>query len=198
VNDPSASRFRPGPTLRAGAVLAAFLLLFVLIDRFSGPSGDDQPGGTGAASGATTTTVGATTTAPPTTEAPTTTRTAPPTTTTRPTSAEPTGTTRTTPPRTTGLRSADGVTIQILNGTGGLELARDFKPLVRKEGYDVVRTANTNGRYKVSTIFYTPGHTEDAVAFRARFPAFRIVAPAPDSLSKTVALHAVIGENYRP
>jgi hypothetical protein len=193
VNDPSASGFRPGPTLRAGAVLAAFLLLFIVIDRFSGPGEDGQPpNGSGAAAPASTS-VAATTTAPPAAAAPTTT--VAPTTT-----AAPTTTTRSQPgtTTTTTLRSADGVTVQILNGTGELRLARDFKPLVRKEGYDIKNTANTNGHYGVSTVFYTPGHKADAVAFRARFPAFRIVDAAPTSLSTTVALHIVIGENYRP
>lgn len=191
MNDPSASGFRPGPTLRAGAVLAAFLLLFIVIDRFSGPGGDGQPSASGAAGRATTSVGGgATTTAPPsTTAAPTTT--VAPTTTTR--SGEGPRTTT-----TTRLRSADGVTVQILNGTGELRLARDFKPLVRKEGYDIKNTANTNGHYGVSTVFYTPGHKADAEAFRARFPAFRIVDAAPATLSTTVALHIVIGENYRP
>jgi hypothetical protein len=175
-------------------VLAAFLLLFIVIDRFSGPGGEGQPSGGGAASRATTSTAGAaTTTLPPTTVAPTTT--ARPTTTTAP------GTTRppaTRPPATTRLRSADGVTVQILNGTGELRIARDFKPLVNAEGYRVVNTANANGNYRISTVFYTPGHRPDAEAFRARFPAFRIVEPARPSLSNTVAIHVVIGENYRP
>lgn len=187
MNDPSASGFRPGPTLRAGAVLAAFLLLFILIDRFSGPGGDGQPTGSGAAGRQTTSTAAA---APPTTAAPTT---AAPTTTT-----EPTGTSGPATTPTTRLRSAEGVLVQILNGTGELRLARDFKPLVRKEGYTVVNTANTNGKYRISTVFYTDGHKADAEAFRARFPAFRIVERAPATLSTTVALHIVLGENYRP
>jgi hypothetical protein len=191
VNDPSASGFRPGPTLRAGAVLAAFLLLFIVIDRFSGPGGDGQPTGTGAAGRPTSSTAAAApTTAAPTTAAPTT---AAPTTTTRPP-----GTSRPATTPTTRLRSADGVAVQILNGTGELRLARDFKPLVRKEGYTVVNTANANGNYRISTVFYTDGHKADAEAFRARFPAFRIVDRAPANLSNTVALHIVLGENYRP
>ena len=196
MNDPSAARFRPGPTLRAGAVLAGFLLLFVLVDRFSEPGGGRQPAATGAAGRATTTTRPAAATPAPTTAA--TTTTAAPTTSRAPATTGPPGTTRPPTTRTTRLRSADGVTVQVLNGTGELRLARDFAPLVRAEGYRVVRTANTNGRYRISTVFYTPGHRADAEAFRARFPAFRAIDAAPDSLSSTVALHVVIGENYRP
>lgn len=217
------SRFRPGPTLKAAAVFAAFLVVFLVVDRLSGPG---EPG-EGEAVATTETTTAPETTAPPsggeppeTTAAPG--ETAPPETTETPETTQPAGDETppgggTPPARTDGgepsdggtppedgdepgapLRPAEGVTLQVLNGTGELRLARDFKPLASQEGYEIVNSGNTNSHYPVSTIFFTGGNREDAEAFQARFPAFEIVAPAPDTLSDTVALHAVLGENYEP
>ena len=176
----------PGRTLKAGAVLAVFLAVFLLIDRLSGPGEPRQRPTSRPSRAATQTTAAATTT---TTTRPTTTTKAP---TTAPSTSRPTATTR------AALPSAEGVLVQILNGTGELRVARDFKPLVRKEGYRVVNTANANPRYAISTVLYTSGHRDDAVGFQRRFPAFRTIKPAPANLSRQVALHVVIGENYRP
>ena len=177
----------PGRTLKAGAVLAVFLAVFLLIDRLSGPDEPRRRPPGSSVRAATQTTAAATTTT--TTTRPTTTTKAP---TTAPSTSRPTATTR------AALPSAEGVLVQILNGTGELRVARDFKPLVRKEGYRVVNTANANPRYAISTVLYTSGHRDDAVGFQRRFPAFRTIKPAPANLSRQVALHVVIGENYRP
>jgi hypothetical protein len=90
------------------------------------------------------------------------------------------------------------VTIQILNGTGELRQARDFKPRVRAAGYRIVNTGNTAVFYPVSTVYYTDDNRDDALSFRRRFPAFREVAKAPPNLSSKVALHAIIGANFDP
>jgi LytR cell envelope-related transcriptional attenuator len=173
---------RPGPTARAALVLASFLVLFLLVDRLSGPERADR----GTASG---------TTAPRTTTASTRAPTSATGTsaTTRPaTTAQPT---TTAPPTGSTLRPAKGVTVQVLNGAYVAGLANRVAVRVRRAGYDVV-AANTAFLTPVSRVYYTSGHRADAEAFRERFPDFRVVAPAPSNLSRQVDLHAVIGQNY--
>jgi hypothetical protein len=163
-------------------VLAAFLVLFVLVDRLSEPGRADR----GTASGTTAPRATATTVAP--TGARTT------TTTTRPSPTS--GPTTTTPPTSSTLRPAKGVTVQVLNGVFVNGLANRVARQVRAAGYDVVAANTALGNYRVSRVYYTAGHKADAEAFRERFPAFRMVAPAPANLSRQVDLHAVIGQNY--
>jgi cytoskeletal protein RodZ len=178
--------------LRAAAVLAVFLVLFLLVDRLSGPREAGQPPQAGSAttkaSPESTTAPTATTAAPTTTRAPTTT--AAPTTSAPPTTKA--------PATATPLEPAAGVTVQILNGTGELRLARDFKPKVRAAGYRIVNTGNSAVFYPVSTVYYTDDNRDDALSFRRRFPAFRNVARAPPNLSSTVELHVIIGGNFEP
>jgi hypothetical protein len=169
---------RPGKTARAMLVLAAFLVLFVVVDRLSGPGRADRGTAGGTSADRTTT---ASTRAP--TSATGTTATRPPTT------GEPTTTTATTAP-------PKRVTVQVLNGAFVAGLANRVAARVRAAGYEVVATNPALGNYPVSRVYYTAGHRADAEAFRERFPAFRVVAPAPSNLSRQVALHAVIGENY--
>lgn len=173
---------RPGPTARAALVLASFLVLFVLVDRLSSPGRADR--GTAGATGprVTTTTRAQTSTAA-------TTATTVPSTTAAPTTAT------TTAPTGSTLRPAEGVTVQVLNGAYVAGLANRVAGRVRQAGYDVV-AANTALVTPVSRVYYTAGHRADAEAFRQRFPGFQEIDPAPPSLSREVALHAVIGRNY--
>ncbi|HET6751088.1 MAG TPA: LytR C-terminal domain-containing protein [Actinomycetes bacterium] len=173
---------RPGPTARAALVLASFLVLFVLVDRISSPGRADR--GTAGATGPRVTT----TTRAQTSTAATTATTAPSTT------AAPTTATTTAPTGST-LRPAEGVTVQVLNGAYVAGLANRVAGRVRQAGYDVV-AANTALVTPVSRVYYTAGHRADAEAFRQRFPGFQEIDPAPPSLSREVALHAVIGRNY--
>jgi LytR cell envelope-related transcriptional attenuator len=173
---------RPGPTARAALVLAAFLVLFVLVDRLSGPERADQ----GTASGTTRPRTTTATTRALTSATGTTVSTRPPTTVAPTTTAPPSGTT---------LRPSKGVTVQVLNGAYVAGLANRVATRVRAAGYDVV-AANTALVTPVSRVYYTAGHRADAVAFRKRFPAFQVIAPAPANLSRQVDLHAVIGQNY--
>jgi LytR cell envelope-related transcriptional attenuator len=173
---------RPGPTVRAALVLAAFLALFLAVDRIGG--GRPAGGGPLARAGDTTappstapasTTTTTTTTAPPTTRAPTT--------------SVP-GTSVST------LRPSKGVTVQVLNGVFVTGLAHRVADRLRAAGYQVVATNTALGNYRVSRIYYTEGHQADAVALRARFPVFQQIAPAPANLSRRVDLHVVVGKNY--
>ncbi len=183
---------RPGPTARAAAVLAVFLALFVAVDRLSGQRSPRSVSASGSSGVVTATT--SRPTAPTTTRAPTTapSTSAPATTVT--TTSQPTGATGTT------LRSPKGVTVQVLNGAFVPGLAHRVAERVRAAGYDVVAVNTALGNYLVSRIYYTDGHKADAEAFRARFPAFKTILPASQAqarLSREVALHAVIGQNYQ-
>jgi len=173
---------RPGPTARAALVLASFLVLFVLVDRLSGPGRADH----GTASGTTESRTTTASTRAPTSATGTSATTRPPAT------GVPT---TTTPPSGSTLRPTKGVTVQVLNGAYVAGLANRVATRVRAAGYQVV-AANTAFRTPVSRVYYTSGHRADAEAFRERFPAFQVVAPAPSNLSRQVDLHAVIGQNY--
>ena len=172
---------RPGPTARAALVLASFLVLFLLVDRLSGPERADR----GTASGTTAPRTTTASTRAPTSATGTSATTRPPT----------TGVPTTTTPSSSTLRPSKGVTVQVLNGVFVAGLANRVASRVRAAGYEVV-AANTAFVTPVSRVYYTAGHRADAEAFRERFPDFRVVAPAPSNLSRQVDLHAVIGQNY--
>jgi LytR cell envelope-related transcriptional attenuator len=173
---------RPGPTARAALVLASFLVLFLLVDRLSGPERADRGTASGTTEPRTTT---ASTRAP--TSASGTSATTRPSATVVPTTTTPSGST---------LRPSKGVTVQVLNGAFVAGLANRVANRVRAAGYEVVAANSALGNYPVSRVYYTSGHRADAEAFRQRFPDFRVVAPAPSNLSRQVDLHAVIGQNY--
>jgi hypothetical protein len=161
----------------------AFLAVFTVVDRMSGPDGTRRTAAAPPASAAG---------QPDTTAAPTTTTVAP-TTTRAPTTTAPPATKRTTEPT---LRPAGGVTVQVLNGVWVAGLARRVAAQVRTAGYDVVAANTALGSYSASRVYYTAGHRADAEAFKDRFPAFSRVEPAPANLSDRVALHVVIGKDY--
>ena len=173
---------RPGPTARAAAVLVAFLALFWAVDRFLGAG--PPPRRLNAAAPATTSTTATTGPATTTTSAPTTSSRAP----------------RGTEPAATAssLPSAKGVTVQVLNGSWRDGAARDMAARLRRSGYDVVATQLALGEFPTSRIYYSEGHLADALALQRRFPEFARVEPAPRRLSRAVALHAVVGRDYRP
>jgi len=174
---------RPGPTARAALVLASFLVLFVLVDRLSGPGRADR----GTASGTTESRTTTASTRAPISATGTSATTRPPATGVPTTTAPPSGST---------LRPTKGVTVQVLNGVFVAGLANRVATRVRAAGYEVVAANTALGNYPVSRVYYTTGHRADAEAFRERFPAFQVVAPAPSNLSRQVDLHAVIGQNY--
>ncbi len=181
---------RPGPTARAAAVLVVFLALFVVVDRLSGQrsSGAAATGGPGRTAPPATTQPAPSSTRPPSGSRPTTT--VPPTTTAA--TSEPAG--------GSALRSPKGVTVQVLNGAFVPGLARQVADLIGKAGYEVVAANTALGSYAVSRVYYTDGHKADAEAFQKRFPAFEQIFPASQAqagLSRDIALHVVVGANYR-
>jgi hypothetical protein len=176
-------------------VFAVFLLLFWAVDRLGRSQGPQGSHG-GAAAPATGGTAAATTAAPsgavPASTAPPGTHAA----STVPPSSSPAGAgVPTTVPTT--LPSPRGVTVQVLQTAVVTNLGRRAAARIRQAGYTVVAVSPALGDYPVSRVYYTGGHLADAEAFRARFPVFAVVAPAPPRLSRRVALHVLLGRNYR-
>lgn len=177
-------------------MLVVFLGLFWGIDRFLG--GDPEAAGTSrrTAAVAPASTTAPATSAPATTAKPTTAgepaTTARPTTTAAPATTAPTATEPT-------LRPANGVSVQVLNGTFRNGQARKVAAMLRDAGYDVIATQAALGDYAVSRVYYSEGHLDDALALQKRFPAFQVVLPASESgtgLSSKVDLSAVVGRNF--
>lgn len=177
---------RPGPTARAAAVFAVFLALFIAIDQLSRAQSDHRATATGPAPVTATSVRGGALGG------------APATTTTIP---GPVLTPTTSPPASgapaTTLPPVKGVTVQVLNGVFVPGLAHRVADKLRAAGYDVIAVQTAFGHFTVSRIYYTEGHQADALALQRRFPAFKVIAPAPPSLSRKVALHVVIGDNYQ-
>ena len=179
---------RPGPTARAAAVLVVFLALFIVVDRMSAQRSDRTSVAGGSPTSPSTT--------PPTIRLPSSTHppaTAPPPTPTTSTS-EPAAATSST------LRPSKGVTVQVLNAVFVPGLAHQVAGMIGDAGYEVVAANTALGSYKVSRIYYTDGHKADADAFQKRFPAFEQSFPASQAqahLSREIALHVIIGDNYR-
>jgi hypothetical protein len=173
-------------------VLVVFLAIFVGLDRLSAQRLEPTSvAGRSAPTTAPRASAPGTGTAPPSTRRQSTT--------TGPTT---TGSTATTEPAATGstLRPATGVTVQVLNAVFVTGLGRRVAAMIGDAGYDVVAANLALGNYKVSRIYYSDGHRADALAFQQRFPAFEQILPASDAkahLSREVALHVVIGDNYR-
>ncbi len=181
---------RTGPTLRAAAALLVVLALIVGVDQLTRrvprprpplvvgtTTYQPTPGGQAPA-----TTAAPATAAPPSTRAA---QTAAP-----PATAAPAPPAAPKPPATS--KPVAKVSVQILNAGNYARVAIDLGRRVRAAGYDVV-SIRAALRDPLSKVYYTDGHLADALAFRARFPAFATVAPAPANLSRAVALHAVIG-----
>jgi hypothetical protein len=183
---------RPGPTARAAAVLVVFLALFVVVDRLSAQR-SDRTAVAGSSRGSPATKPPTT---PPTTGVPSSGR--PPT--TVPPSTATTSTSEAAAASGSTLRSRKGVTVQVLNAVFVPGLAHQVAGMIGAAGYDVVAANTALGSYKVSRIYYTDGHKADADAFQKRFPAFEQSFPASQAqarLSREIALHVIIGDNYR-
>jgi hypothetical protein len=171
-------------------VLVVFLALFIVVDRMSAQRSDRAAVAGGSSRGSLAT---SSSTTPPTTRAPSTSgmsTTSAPTATTGEPAVAPSST----------LRSPKGVTVQVLNAVFVPGLAHRVADMIGEAGYEVVAANTALGSYTVSRIYYTEGHKADAEAFQKRFPAFKQSFPASQAqarLSREVALHVIIGDNYR-
>lgn len=87
--------------------------------------------------------------------------------------------------------------LQILDGGSPAGSVAQAAARARAAGYVVVATERAARTYAKSTVFYTPGHAQEAREFQARFPVFSQVAPAPSTVSASIPLHVVLGQDYR-
>jgi hypothetical protein len=97
--------------------------------------------------------------------------------------------------------TVEPVTVQVLNGQSEQWKQSDWRRLtvqLENSGYYVVATQEALDIYWISTVYYTKGHQADAEAFRAHFPIFRDIEPAPANLSSRIDLHVVLGSDFRP
>lgn len=97
----------------------------------------------------------------------------------------------------TGAFEPSEISVQVLDaaGDGGTRMQALVAEL-RADGYRVVATGQARRIYERSTIFYTDGAQEKAWFVSSEYPAFTIVEEKPSSLTSSVEVHIVVGEDY--
>jgi hypothetical protein len=90
----------------------------------------------------------------------------------------------------------DGVTVQVLNGTGDPGADDRMAARLGELGYEVVAIEGSSKQYGETTVFWSfPEAREAAEALAERFGW--VAGPKPDNLSSTVDLHVVVGADER-
>lgn len=93
--------------------------------------------------------------------------------------------------------SADGVTVQVLDGAGDPAVADAVADALAEAGYEIVAVNTASRAYEATTVFYTDGHESDARALVEGDERFVEAAPNPN-LAETVDLHVVAGTDWAP
>lgn len=89
------------------------------------------------------------------------------------------------------------VSLQVLDAAGdGGARADAAEAALRDAGHPIVARHPAVRVYEQSTLFYTPGHEEDARQIASQHPQFTVVEEKPDNLSDAVAVHVVVGADY--
>lgn len=97
----------------------------------------------------------------------------------------------------TGEADPADVSVQVLDAAGdGGARADAAEAALREHGHPIVARHQAVRTYEQSTLFYTPGHEEEARQIAARHPEFTVVEEKPDNLSDSVAVHVVVGLDY--
>lgn len=98
-----------------------------------------------------------------------------------------------TPAPTPGAElEAEGVTVQILNGTMKPDAGQGMAAKLSDLGYTVVAVEESSRVYSETTVFWSTDSTEsDARALADRFGW--VAEPKPGNLSDTVSIHVVVG-----
>jgi hypothetical protein len=138
------------------------------------------------------------TTPAPTTTAPTTTApTTPQPATPPPTTPEPTATPATaTPEPPAPSPSPPRVTVQIIDAGGGRQRTQAVRQVLTDLGYRIVASSRGLGNYAQTTVFYSVGQQEAALALQASDPRFAVVRENR-RLDQRVQLHVVVGRDWR-
>jgi hypothetical protein len=89
------------------------------------------------------------------------------------------------------------ISVQVLDaaGDGGARMQALVAEL-RADGYRVVATGQARRIYERSTIFYSDGAQEKAWFVSSEYPALTIVEEKPSTLTSSVEVHIVVGEDY--
>lgn len=85
----------------------------------------------------------------------------------------------------------DGLTVQVLNGTGDGEADDVMADKLARLGYTVVAVSPSSRAYPRTTVFWVGDAQKSASQLAERFEWK--VDPAPDNLSREVDLHVVVG-----
>lgn len=127
-------------------------------------------------------------------------------------SPSPTPTTRATPPRPSKTPKpspsveepeptpsvaliTENMTVQVLNATPDAAADDRMADQLSQEGFEVVAVAAASTQYELTTVFWSYEESQAAAeALAARFGWQ--VGPKPENLSRTVALHVVVGLDY--
>ncbi|HET7481740.1 MAG TPA: LytR C-terminal domain-containing protein [Actinomycetota bacterium] len=87
---------------------------------------------------------------------------------------------------------AQGVTVQVLNGTVQPDAGQAMATRLERLGYTIVAIEESSRAYPTTTVYWSTGASQDA----ARALAERFgwdAAPRPSNLSPEVAIHVVVG-----
>jgi hypothetical protein len=95
-----------------------------------------------------------------------------------------------------GAPTPEDTTIQVLDagaGTQGIETVTDR---LEELGYDIVAVNDATRDYDTTTVFFSDGQQDAAMALRARDARFSEIGPNPN-LSEEVDLHIIAGRDWR-
>lgn len=106
-------------------------------------------------------------------------------------------TTQTTTPDTGAI--GQGLSIQVLDGAGDPEAAREAIAVLRDLGYEVVAEdppVQARQAYSQTTVFATAGFEADAESLVQADPRFTTVEENPGTLDEAIDLHVVVGADW--
>lgn len=86
----------------------------------------------------------------------------------------------------------EGMTVQVLNGTGVASADDDMANRLAQVGFEVVALGGSNKEYAATTVFWSVPEAQDAAERLAERFGW-VSGPKPANLSATVRLHVVVG-----
>ncbi|MGI8774574.1 MAG: LytR C-terminal domain-containing protein [Actinomycetota bacterium] len=86
----------------------------------------------------------------------------------------------------------EGMTVQVLNGTGVASADDDMANRLAGLGYEVIAVNGSNKEYQATTVFWSVPESQEAAERLAQRFGW-VSGPKPSNLSATVKLHVVVG-----
>ncbi|HEU4480829.1 MAG TPA: LytR C-terminal domain-containing protein, partial [Actinomycetota bacterium] len=102
----------------------------------------------------------------------------------------------TTTPRPKSKLITEGITVQVLNGTGDPDADDRMASRLADLGFEVLAVDGSSKAYAQTTVFWSYAEAQKAGEALARRFGWS-VGPKPSNLSTTVALHVVVGDDFR-